>query len=106
MRHRQRRAPRRIQGVEVLAEVVPIRGWAGRVEQGLSVVAESFEDMERTDERWWEAEVHRTRGELLRLMGLDTEGEASFRTAIDVARRQRAAALEWRAAASLAASKR
>ena len=50
-----------------------------------------------------EAELHRLRGELLRseAMNQGAEAEACFRTAIEVARGQRAKSLELRAAVSL-----
>lgn len=54
--------------------------------------------------RLWDAELHRVRGELL-LRGDDdrtSEAEARFRTALEIARSQRARSLELRAAASLA----
>jgi adenylate cyclase len=77
---------------------------AGRLAAGFEAVAEAFDDVRRTDERWWEAELHRTRGELLCLTPADTrlEAESCFRTAIDIARQQGARALELRAVASLA----
>jgi class 3 adenylate cyclase/tetratricopeptide (TPR) repeat protein len=76
----------------------------GRVEDGLAALSEGFEAMGRHDERQWEAELWRLKGELILLRpGLDnSEAEACFRRAIDVARRQTARALELRAATSLA----
>ena len=54
-------------------------------------------------ERFYTAELHRLRGELLarRPNGQIQTAEASFRTAIEVARQQGATALENRATASL-----
>ena len=42
---------------------------AGRVDEGLAAVAEGFAHTERTQERGFSAELHRLRGELLRLGG-------------------------------------
>jgi predicted ATPase len=59
--------------------------------------------VEQQEEWWWEAEVSRLRG-VLRLRQTGTpqaEAEAWLRQALDVARRQDARALEWRAAMSL-----
>ena len=60
--------------------------------------------MATTETRWWEAEVSRLQGELLRhLPSPDVpQAEAAFLRALDVARRQQAKALELRAAMSLA----
>jgi DNA-binding winged helix-turn-helix (wHTH) protein/predicted ATPase len=81
-------------------------GRVGRIDEGLNAVADAFADLRRTDERWWEAELHRLRGELLCLATTDlrlaTDAAACFRAALDVARRQQAKSLELRAAVSLA----
>ncbi len=101
-------------GVEVLETTARLRlpyyrsllaeacGRIARVDDGLRAVDEGFEDIRKTEERWWEAELHRTRGELLRLAGTGARAEESFRLAIDVAREQGANALELRATMSLA----
>jgi predicted ATPase len=59
---------------------------------------------EKSGVRWFEAELHRHRGELLRTAhpGAEAEAEASFRRAIAIARGQDAKLWELRAAASLA----
>jgi len=56
--------------------------------------------------RAWEAEPHRQRGELLLALDPARVGDAEFlfRQAFDVARRQSAKSLEFRAASSLAKS--
>ena len=58
--------------------------------------------MEQTDERHWEVDIYRLKGELLLLQGDEAGAEASFHKAIEVARRQQAESLELRAAMSLA----
>ena len=60
--------------------------------------------MERTGERWWEAEVHRLKGELLLHQATSdvAQAETCFHQALDVARYQQAKSLELRAATSLA----
>jgi predicted ATPase len=55
--------------------------------------------MEQTDERLWEAELYRLKGELLRAQG--DEAEASLLKAVEVARRQGAKSWELRATVSL-----
>jgi adenylate cyclase len=82
-----------------LAEAELARGCA---KEGLSAIDEAVAFVEQTGERFWEAEIHRLRGELLRLAGNDGPAEACFQTALDVARRQGALSLELRAATSLA----
>ena len=59
--------------------------------------------MERTGERWSEAELHRLKGELLLQRGDDPEEvETCYRQAIAVAQRQEAKSWELRATTSLA----
>jgi len=58
--------------------------------------------VERTEERFWEAELHRLRGEVLLKRREEAAAEADFRRAIDVARGQNARSWELRAAISLA----
>jgi predicted ATPase len=62
---------------------------------------------ERSEGRWWCAEMHRLRGVFLAAIGAD-EGqiEASFRMAISTAQRQRSVSLEKRAEASYAEYRR
>ncbi|MBM4442423.1 MAG: AAA family ATPase, partial [Candidatus Rokubacteria bacterium] len=75
----------------------------GDVDEGLASLDEAFAVSERTGERWWEAEQHRVRGELLLRYAVPDEAGATagFLTALAVARRQQARSLELRAAMSL-----
>jgi predicted ATPase len=77
---------------------------AGYWEKGLSLLGEALDLMERTEQRVWEPEFNRLRGQLLlsRSMENDVRAEACFRRAIDIARRQSAKSWELRAATSLA----
>ena len=62
--------------------------------------AETF--LQRTGERWWEAEIHRLQGVLLVARNGDcAEAESRFEEAIKVAREQQAISLELRATMSL-----
>ena len=79
----------------------------GQTEEGWRVLAEAFVLVERTGERFWEAELHRLKGELLLnadcgLRIAELTPEACFQTALDIARGQQAKSLELRAATSLA----
>ena len=77
---------------------------SGRSEEGLQAVDEALAVVEETGERWWEADLHRLRGDLL--LSLSTQNaagaEAEYDTAVTTARRQGARMLELRAATSLA----
>jgi predicted ATPase len=72
-------------------------------EEGLALLAEALAVINDTGERRWEAEVYRLQSELLlaHATGQDTEAEACFRQALDVARHQQAKSWELRAAMSL-----
>jgi predicted ATPase len=87
-----------------LAALAEAYGRAGQPQAGLQVLAEAVTLMATTEARWWEAEVYRLQGELLRQRPRPDVGqaEACFQQALDVARRQQAKALELRAALSLA----
>jgi predicted ATPase len=79
-------------------------GQAGQAEEGLALMAEALELVAKTGERESEAELYRLKGELFlaRSPSDHAEAEASFRKALDVARRQSAKSYELRAATSLA----
>jgi class 3 adenylate cyclase len=75
-----------------------------RFDEGLSTIDESFPFIERSGQRYYEAELHRLRGELLLGQNVSNaaEAEKSFRLALDIARRQQAKSWELRTATSLA----
>jgi TOMM system kinase/cyclase fusion protein len=79
-------------------------GASGKSDTGQQLLAEAFAAMQRTEERYWEAELYRLQGELL---GQEAErpqrvgAEANFLQALEVARSQQAKSLELRAAMSL-----
>ena len=78
---------------------------AGHVDDALDLLSKAMEIAERTGERWFEAELHRVRGELIVAhdrYGGSEEAEVCFRRALVVAKEQDAKAWELRAAASLA----
>jgi predicted ATPase len=84
----------------VLAEVC---GKAGKVEEGLTVLAEALKWREDTGVLVYEPELHRLKGELL-LTGAPNspaDAESCFRQAIATARSQQARSLELRAVLSL-----
>ena len=84
----------------LLAEVY---GKIGQPEEGLTVLVEALDTVNKTEERNWEAELHRVKGELLLMQQGQKVGEAEecFRQALDTARRQQAKSFELRASMSL-----
>jgi len=76
---------------------------ADEADAGLGVVEEALSRGRETNERWWDAELHRLRAELLLLGGAEAaEAEAALRRALEIARGQQAKSLELRAAGTLA----
>jgi predicted ATPase len=77
-------------------------GRAQHPEEGLKQLDEAARSMEVRNERIYEAEMHRVRGELLVSMREIADAENSFGAALAAARRQSAKLFELRAATSLA----
>ena len=69
-----------------------------------ALLTEQLRQIEVTDERWFEAELHRLTGERLLCLSAQEQpkAESCFRRAIDIARQQNARSWELRAASSLA----
>ena len=95
-----------------LISLAEVCGKLGQFDEGLRVVADALQRVDRTHERFWEAELHRFKGELLLAQegekakgkgnkGDESEAQACFQHALDVARRQSAKSLELRAAMGL-----
>ena len=76
---------------------------AGQTAEGLEVVGQALATVGKSAVHWWEAELHRLKGELLlqHSVAPPEEAEACFQQALDIARRQQAKSLELRAAMSL-----
>jgi tetratricopeptide (TPR) repeat protein len=74
----------------------------GEFKVALALLDESIGIVEATQERMFEAELYRLRGELLLQTGRADQGEEELRTALAVARRQQARMWELRAAIALA----
>ncbi|HMQ53659.1 MAG TPA: BTAD domain-containing putative transcriptional regulator [Anaerolineae bacterium] len=77
---------------------------SGAIKAGLEVISQAFDYIEQTDERFYEAELHRLAGELLLQTEkpLEEEAAARFEQAIAVAQQQAARLWELRATVSLA----
>jgi tRNA A-37 threonylcarbamoyl transferase component Bud32/tetratricopeptide (TPR) repeat protein len=81
--------------------------FAHRVSEALEAITEAEEAVERSEERWWFAELHRLRGVFLAaLAGDETQIEASFCEAIRIAKEQKSVSLEKRAQATYAEYRR
>jgi predicted ATPase len=100
-----------------LALLAEVYGKVGQAEEGLTVLAEALAVVDKNEERFWEAELYRLKGQLVlqsrspqstvsdpRPLAPDpqAEAEACFLKAIEIARKQQAKSLELRAATSLA----
>jgi predicted ATPase len=77
---------------------------AGETDAGLQRLHDAFAVLERTEERFYEAEMHRIRAEILlkRNPANTPAAEQSLQTAIGIEQSQRARSFELRAALSLA----
>jgi predicted ATPase len=89
-----------------LALLAEACGQTGQTTEGLALLTEALALVDATGECWWEAELHRLRGELLLhaecgVQNAESTAEECFHQALDVARRQHARSLELRAAMSL-----
>ena len=92
-----------------LAMLAEACGTAGHFEDGLTALAEAIAIVQRTEERVYEAKLHRLKGELTlnqsNVQGLQSnvqlEAEGCFRKSIEIARQQEARSLELKAVMSL-----
>jgi predicted ATPase len=78
----------------------------GQVEEALTLLDEGLEIVQRTGERWFAAELHRHKGQLLLRQGHSEAAEELYCKALGIAREQEAKLWELRAAASLARFRR
>ncbi len=76
----------------------------GRPEQALETIEDALQMVTQSQDRWWLAELHRLKGELLLNVSGDRgdAAEAAFHDSIEIARTQQAKTWELRAATSLA----
>ena len=83
----------------LLAEAL---GAAGDKGAALGAISNGLSMVETSGERWWEAELCRLRGELLRLCREERDSEVSFQRSLDVSQHQGAKSVELRASMSMA----
>ena len=80
---------------------------ADRTLEALEAIMEAEAWAERSEERWWCAELHRLRGVfLVTIDANETQIEASFCEAIRIAKEQKSVSLEKRAEATYAEYRR
>ena len=79
---------------------------AGQIEEALTLLDDALRIVERTGERWLEAELNRHKGQLLLRQGHPEAAEELYRKALSIAEEQDAKLWELRAAVSLARLRR
>ncbi|MBI3800895.1 MAG: AAA family ATPase, partial [Deltaproteobacteria bacterium] len=103
-----------------LALLAEAYGKGGQIAEGLNMLAEALATVDKTGERFYEAELYRLKGKLVLQSGVrgpasenpntqhpapstpaEAEAEACFHTAIEITRQQQAKSLELRATMSL-----
>jgi len=85
-----------------LGHVASAHASLGQPEVGLDLLDEAIQTAELTNERFFEAELYRLRGEMLSTLGRRGEAEAALRRAVTIAQQQQARWWELHAATSLA----
>jgi predicted ATPase len=85
-----------------LTQLAEAYGNVRRPDEGLAALGKALSIVERGGEHTWDADLYRVKGELMRMKDADeSEVEACFHHACEIARRQRAKSYELRAALSL-----
>ena len=79
---------------------------AGQIDDAVTLLDDALQIVERTGERWLEAELYRHKGQLLLRQGNSEAAEELYRKALSIAAEQAAKLWELRAAASLARLRR
>ena len=78
----------------------------GKIDEGLALLNEALQVIERTGERWFEAELYRHKGQLLLRQGSADAAEQLYRRALSIAVAQKAKLWELRATVNLARLRR
>jgi predicted ATPase len=103
MRWPQSKAAPRTTGARcILAMVAAAHAGLGQPDVGLSLLDEAIRMVEATNERFFEAELHRLRGMMLLALSRESEAEFELRRALSIAEQQQAHWWELRAATTLA----
>jgi predicted ATPase len=86
----------------LLLSIAESHAMLGQPAEGLNILAEVAQIIEKTEERSDEAELHRMRGDLLTVTGARSAAGQSYHQAIAVAEWQSAKLLQLRASTNLA----
>jgi predicted ATPase len=78
----------------------------GQVEEALALLEEALQIVDGRGERWFAADLNRQKGQVLLGQGHTEHAEGLYRTALSIAREQKAKLWELRAAVSLARLRR
>jgi predicted negative regulator of RcsB-dependent stress response len=73
-----------------LGHVAAAHASLGQPEAGVAFLDEAIQTAEMTNERFFEAELYRLRGEMLLILGRRGEAEAGLRRALTIAQQQQA----------------
>ena len=84
------------------ARIAVLSAAAGALADGLDLLAMALEQVEQSGQRWCEAEIHRSKGELLARFSDAPQAESCLQRSLATARRQGARLWELRAACGLA----
>jgi DNA-binding SARP family transcriptional activator/predicted ATPase len=85
-----------------LSLLADIYGLAGRPEEGLNIIEDALKQSRSSNDRWWDAELHRQRGQLMFAAGRDEqEVVAALARSASIAHSQQSRMLELRALVSL-----
>lgn len=85
-----------------LALLAGLKAKVGQIDQSLNLLTEALALVDKSGERWCEAELYRRKGDLLLLRQDEAGAQVAFERALAIARSQQAKSLELRAATSLA----
>jgi predicted ATPase len=78
----------------------------GQIKEAMTQLNDALQVVERTDERWFEAELYRQKGQLLLRQGYSDPAEELYHKALSIAQEQEAKLWELRAAVSIARLRR
>jgi predicted ATPase len=89
-------------GMDNIALLARAYEMEGQIEEGLTLLDDALQIVERTGERWFAAELNRRKGQLLLRQGNSEAAEELYRKALGIAEEQGAKLWELRGAISLA----